>query len=63
VQLFGRYRGPNTKVDMIVRDPYYGYRANDILAHHRGTSGFEDNFKQLTLFSEGFLKEVLGFKL
>jgi len=52
VQLFGQYRGPNSKVDMIIRDPYYG-----------GTSGFEDNFKQLTLFSEGFLKEVFGVKL
>ena len=25
VQLFGDYRDPNSKVDRIVRDPYYGY--------------------------------------
>jgi hypothetical protein len=29
----------------------------------RGNSGFEDNFKQLTSFSEEFLRKVLGAKI
>lgn len=63
VQLFGHYCGPNSKVDRIVRDPYYGYYIPINLANGRGTSGFEDNFKQLTLFSEEFLRQVLGVKI
>jgi low molecular weight phosphotyrosine protein phosphatase len=63
VQLFGHYRGANSKTDKIVRDPYYGYRSPDGLTNDSGTSGFEDNFKQLTLFSEEFLNQILGVKL
>ena len=63
MQLFGHYRGPNSKVDKVVRDPYYGYYTSNEFANGRGASGFEDNFEQLTLFSEEFLKQVLGVKL
>jgi len=51
VQLFGDYREPGSKLDRIVRDPYYG-----------GIDGFENNFKQLTCFSEEFLRKVFGTK-
>lgn len=47
VLLFGEFR-EDDKFNRVVDDPYYG-----------GDSGFELNFKQLTHFSEVFLKQAL----
>lgn len=47
VELFGHWK-KDPKFQTIVDDPYYG-----------GINGFETNFKQLTHFSEEFIKAVL----
>lgn len=48
VALFGEYR-EDPSFNKIVEDPYYG-----------GKNGFDVNFKQITHFSEVFIKRVLG---
>ena len=48
VAIFGKWR-TNNEFAEIVLDPYYG-----------GRDGFETNFKQISHFSEEFLKQELG---
>ncbi|CAK9436155.1 uncharacterized protein LODBEIA_P07130 [Lodderomyces beijingensis] len=48
VDVFGRWRS-NMEFDRIVSDPYYG-----------GNDGFEYNFKQISHFSDEFLKNEVG---
>lgn len=50
-KLFGEWNTDN-KFKKIVDDPYYG-----------GDDGFEYNFKQVSYFSEEFLKRELGIEL
>ncbi|KAJ8144840.1 hypothetical protein OY671_002076 [Metschnikowia pulcherrima] len=51
VAMFGKWR-TNKDFAVIVSDPYYG-----------GRDGFETNFRQISHFSEEFLKQELGVEI